>query len=206
MEDALIKFLFKSVILAALIVATMLVIGFASYVTSILLWSPPKDLKPHDAIVVLTGGAGRIETGFELLVDDRAPKMLISGVLEKISMNDIIENNTTNFTNGQKSKIDNHCCVELDYIADTTTTNAVETNQWVLQNDVQSIILVTSHSHMPRAYLNFAWILPEGVQITAYPYHAKTRLSLVVSQQFWQYALREYMKFGGTFIRLIQQH
>ncbi len=200
----MIKFLFKSIILAALIFTASFVVGFGLYASTILLWSPSKNLKNHDAIIVLTGSAGRIEEGFNLLLKDKAPKMLISGVIERISFDDIADNNTETMSTSQKNKITNHCCISLDYVADTTITNAIEANQWIAKKDVKSIILVTSNSHMPRAYLNFAWILPSDIQITAHPYHAEKRLSLVMSHQFWQYAFREYIKFGGTFIRLIQ--
>ena len=40
----------------------------------------PADDRPTDAIVVLTGGANRIERGLDLLQRGRAKRLLVSGV------------------------------------------------------------------------------------------------------------------------------
>jgi len=196
---------FKALILAFLIGLTSIILGYFIYCAVILTWSPPQDVKSHDAIVVLTGAKGRIETGFKLLLDKKAPQLYISGVLNRVSFNDLIDKNSENLTAKQKRQIKNNCCITLDYIADTTETNAIETAKWVEGKDIKNFILVTSASHMPRAYLLFHRLMPKDVKFTPYPYQAERRLSLVMSVQFWQYAFREYTKFGGNLIRLERQ-
>jgi uncharacterized SAM-binding protein YcdF (DUF218 family) len=202
----MIKAIFKSLTLAALIGITTILLGYFVYCAVILLWSTDRqDLRAHDAIIVLTGAKGRIETGFQFLLDDKAPDLLISGVINNATINDLIDTNSETLSDEQKRQLRRHCCIDLDHIADTTATNATESAKWINNNDVQSIILVTSVSHMPRAYIQFIFALDKGITITPYPYRPERRLSLVVSPEFWQYAGREYIKFGGTIIRLLQQ-
>ena len=43
-----------------------------------------------DAIVVLTGGAERVETGFRLLADGLAPRLFVSGVHPDSRLQDLV--------------------------------------------------------------------------------------------------------------------
>ena len=128
----------KSVILTLIIIPTALAAGFVIYSATILLWAPQKDIPPHDAVIVLTGASGRIEAGFKLLLEDKAPRMLISGVINNATFEDILANNSGTLSTEEKTKIINHCCIDIDYIADTTITNAIETNKWITANDIYS--------------------------------------------------------------------
>ena len=97
-----------------------------------------------DAIVVLTGGSGRLERGFELLAARRAPRMLISGVERTVRPAELAE----------VYEVDPRlmrCCVELDQESFDTRSNADEVARWVGRNRVRSIRLVTNDLHMPRA-------------------------------------------------------
>ena len=131
--------------------------------------------------------------------------MLITGVRQKVSFTDLLEKNSDSLNESQKQTVKNHCCITLDYIADTTETNAIETSKWIKKNNIKSFSLVTSASHMPRAYLLFHRKIDNNVSITPYPHRKERRLDLVLSKDFWQYAAREYIKFGGNLIRLERQ-
>lgn len=200
----MIKLLLKPLTLALLFLGTIFV-GYLIYAAVILMWTPPKIDKKYDAIIVLTGAKGRIETGLQLLVDGYSGRLLISGVLDNVPFNDLIANNSDNLSDLTLQKIKSHCCIDLDYKADTTETNAIESAKWIQDHDVHSILLVTSALHMPRSYLLFHRTIADGVSITAYPYQPQRRLALVMDYDFWQYVAREYIKFGGNLVRLERQ-
>jgi uncharacterized SAM-binding protein YcdF (DUF218 family) len=107
-----------------------------------------------DGIVVLTGGAQRIGDAVDLLVQGRGKRLLISGVNEKTSREQIAKLNPEG-----KRVFD--CCVDLDYRARNTIGNAVETRRWAHQYGFRSLIVVTSNYHMPRTLVELASVMPE---------------------------------------------
>lgn len=106
-----------------------------------------------DAIVVLTGGAGRIDRGFELLDKELSQRLFISGVYRGVEVGELLEL-------AQRSPQELRCCIELGYEADNTIGNARETAAWARDNEVQSLRLVTAAYHMPRARLELSRRLP----------------------------------------------
>jgi len=108
-----------------------------------------------EAIVVLTGGRGRVERGTELLAQSAARSMLISGVGPNVAARDVIPV-------AQLAQAVLECCVTLGRAARNTRENAVETAGWVAANDVASLRLVTADFHMPRSLLEFRARLPDA--------------------------------------------
>jgi uncharacterized SAM-binding protein YcdF (DUF218 family) len=96
-----------------------------------------------DGIVALTGGAQRIGDAIDLLAQGYARRLLISGVNERTSREEIARLNP-----GQRRLVE--CCVDLDYRARNTIGNAIETRRWTERNGFRSLIVVTSAYHMPR--------------------------------------------------------
>lgn len=121
---------------------------------------PGSDIRT-DAIVVLTGGADRINTGLDLLHAGSAEKLLISGVDERVTLEKI-----TSLWNGHMD--DPGCCIFLGHMARNTKENAEETRQWAEQMYVHSIRLVTSSYHMPRAIIEFHRAMPD-IKILPHP-------------------------------------
>lgn len=123
-----------------------------------------------DAVVVLTGGQGRINRGTELLADGKAREMLISGVGSDVPMGDLIS--TQDLDARQIA-----CCVTLGRAARDTRENAIEAAGWAANRNITSIRLVTSDFHMPRSLLEFERRLPR-MQILPEPVSsANIRLS-----------------------------
>src|SRR3954447_2242417 len=126
--------------------------GFIAFVAALERFEqPPQDRS--DGIVVLTGGSQRIGDAIELLAKGYARRLLITGVNEHTSRDEIAR-----FNPGQRRLFD--CCVDLDYRARNTIGNAIETRRWVRSHGFQSLIIVTSNYHMPRTLLELDHALP----------------------------------------------
>jgi len=114
-----------------------------------------------DAIVVLTGGPLRLKEGFSLLLENRAKKMLVSGVARGVELNELLRV-------AGAPPLSVACCVELGYVADNTAGNADETRAWMAKEGFTSLRLVTANYHMPRSLLEFRRAMP-AVHIVANP-------------------------------------
>jgi uncharacterized SAM-binding protein YcdF (DUF218 family) len=114
-----------------------------------------------DGIVVLTGGASRIEDAIELLARGNGRRLLISGVNRSTSERAIAQ------LRPEHERIV-ACCVDLDRTAVNTTTNATETRRWARERGFKSLIVVTSNYHMPRAMAELSHQLPE-ISLVAFP-------------------------------------
>ena len=118
----------------------------------------PAGARKTDAIVVPTGGGGRIQRGLALLRAGAAGSMLVTGVDEDVKPGefaaeyDVPERLMT-------------CCVTLGFAALDTRGNARETSEWVARRKVHSLRFVTSDWHMRRAALELDNALPEGVVV-----------------------------------------
>ena len=114
-----------------------------------------------DAIVVLTGGSGRVHRGLQLLADKRARKLFISGVYRGVDVQELLRVS-------RRSPGDLECCVALGYEADSTRGNARETASWMREQGLRSLRLVTAAYHMPRSLLEFRRVLPDA-EIVPHP-------------------------------------
>lgn len=119
------------------------------------------DHNKTDAIVVLTGGKNRLTVASTLLEQDYAKKLYISGVDEKVTREELFELLDT------KPEL-KACCIESGKQATDTVGNAIETMQWVDLNNFESLRVVTSLEHMPRAMVEFRRFMPD-VAFTEHP-------------------------------------
>lgn len=111
-----------------------------------------------DAVVVLTGGSGRLDVGFQLLNDGHANKLFISGVAREVNVDELIR------LYGQ-DRSDIRCCVVLGHAAGDTAGNARETAQWMGEEGFSSLRLVTASYHMRRSLLEFRRAMPHVTMI-----------------------------------------
>jgi uncharacterized SAM-binding protein YcdF (DUF218 family) len=116
-------------------------LGYAFFVVS--LPQPAGDGRT-DAVVVLTGGAGRIERGLDILRRRQAGRMLISGVQRTVRPQELAA--THNVGTGIFD-----CCIDLGREAVDTRSNADEVAHWLRQRGFKSMRLITTDWHMPRA-------------------------------------------------------
>ena len=106
-----------------------------------------------DAIVVLTGGSGRLRQGLELLTRQAAAKLFVSGVYRGVEVEELL-------VISQQSPEELQCCIALGYEADNTRGNATETAAWMREQGFTSLRLVTATYHMPRSLLEFRRAMP----------------------------------------------
>lgn len=109
-----------------------------------LLLPGPLEGNTTDAIVVPTGGAGRIDRGLALLRQRQAKRLLITGVGAGVRPQDL----------AREYRVDPAlfaCCVDLGRDAVDTRSNAGETATWLRARRLGSVRLVTSDWHLPRA-------------------------------------------------------
>lgn len=149
-----------------------------------------------DAIVVLTGGAERLEAGLALLVADRGQRLLISGVDPATTARDLQ-------SRGDGAAAQFACCVDLGHEAPDTIGNAQETKLWVDQHGFASLRLVTASYHMPRSLLLFQDVMP-AVRIVPNPVFSGN----VPVERWWHdlYAARvlasEFNKYVVSLLRV----
>jgi uncharacterized SAM-binding protein YcdF (DUF218 family) len=113
-----------------------------------------------DGIVALTGGPDRIADAAQLLAQGRGRRLLITGVNEKTSVEELAR-----IAPRLKPMLD--CCVDLDRRALNTIGNAFQTARWSHAMGFKSVLVVTSSYHMPRTLAELGQIAPD---LTLVPY------------------------------------
>ena len=123
--------------------------------------APAEPTATTDAIVVLTGGAGRLGVGFELLREGRAKKLFVSGVYRGVDVAEILHVS-------QQTPEALACCIAIGHSAVDTAGNARETARWMADEGFASLRLVTADYHMPRSLAEFRRAMPT-VTLIAHP-------------------------------------
>ena len=128
--------------------------GLTAFADRVDRYAPVTNPPTADAIVALTGASNvRIVTAMRLLEARRGARLLVSGVNREATREDV-----RTVTRGYRRLFD--CCVDLDYEAETTLGNAQHTAEWVRARGYDSLVIVTSDFHMPRALLELKAALP----------------------------------------------
>jgi len=172
-----------------ILIALIWAIGLVTFIRQ--LPAPTTGTPPaSDGVVVYTGGGGaRISAGMEIFSNGAGESLLISGVHPNTSRSRLSE-----LWPGPAALFD--CCVDLGREALTTEGNAKEADDWVSARNYDSIILVTSDYHMPRAIAATKAQMPDTV-ITPYPVASGYLNSeqRPVSINAWRKLAGEYTKF-----------
>lgn len=155
---------------------------------------PLPDPARADAIVVLTGSAGRLEYGIDLFLAGRAKALFISGAGKEVSYHDVVQRTPPKERDSIRQATGKH--IMLGNQAENTIGNAQETSAWLRQKNHASILLVTANYHMPRSISEFAEAMPD-VRIIPAPIFPNvfTLGSLFSDTAARQILLSEYHKY-----------
>ncbi|PZP55799.1 MAG: YdcF family protein [Micavibrio aeruginosavorus] len=167
--------------------------GFIMFTGIISSMNEPKTVKGTDAIIVLTGGTNRVMRALDLLSDGKAKYLLISGVNKDVKLKEL----TGRW--GYKKPLPD-CCITLGYQAETTLGNAIESREWVRENKIKTVRLITATYHMPRSALEFHHALPDTEIIR----HAVIPENFMPDgEKFWKICFLEYHKFLISIVRVL---
>jgi uncharacterized SAM-binding protein YcdF (DUF218 family) len=132
-----------------------------------------------DGVIVVTGGKGRLNRGFEVVQHESARRLLISGVDPKVRPGEL----------AAQYKVDKALFgtrVDLGHEAVDTRGNASEAARWIARNKFRTIRLITTDWHMARARYELRRALPADVEIVNDAVSSQADIAVFV---------REYSKF-----------
>jgi uncharacterized SAM-binding protein YcdF (DUF218 family) len=194
----------RTIVHAVLMVAFVWFLGFMAFTAAIPMGVRDATTRT-DAIVVLTGGRDRLAEAFRLLESGMAPRLLITGVAEGVSLAQVIDGLGDNRDAAPSAELQ-ACCITLGYEAGNTVGNAAEGAAWVRANAVKSVRLVTANYHIQRSRLEFRRTLPE-IELISHPvYPPEVQDSLwFVKPPVVALLIGEYHKFAGAWVRALVQ-
>ena len=161
-------------------------LGFALF--AVTLGHPAKDIKT-DAIVVLTGGAGRIERGIAVMKQGDAKRMLVAGADPSVTRGDLIRR-----LHGDGRLV--RCCVDLGSESVDTRSNAEEALRWIDGHGYRSVRLITSDWHMHRADYEFRHHLGRRIKIVPDALPTRPRF-VTLFGEYNKYVLRRVSMWFG---------
>lgn len=171
-----------------LIVLTTWLLGLSDFYNKIVN-QQSGNTKNIEGLVILTGSNLRISNGLKIFTQTNAKRVLISGIDQNVTLNDI-----KNFHfKGSEKLLD---VVDLGYGAFSTHSNALETAIWAQNHQFKTIGLVTSRLHMPRSLLIFKQILPD-IEIIPFVVNSKHRNIFSILKEFHKFY---FTKIIGYFL------
>jgi uncharacterized SAM-binding protein YcdF (DUF218 family) len=181
---------------ALLVVLALWTVGLLAFASRVADSTPAAEPPVSDGVVALTGASNaRLTAAIHLLETGKASRALISGVNPLASRADI-----RGVTRATSRYYD--CCVDLGRKATDTVGNARETADWARRHGYQSLIVVTSDFHIPRAMLELRAAMP-GLTLTPYPVKSEE----LDAAHWWRSAdsarrmVVEYSKYLAILIR-----
>ncbi|WP_343520345.1 YdcF family protein [Sphingomonas sp.] len=172
-------------VLAVLALAWAL--GFALFMLS--LGKPLEAYVKTDAIVVPTGGPGRIDRGIALMQAHAAKRMLITGTDPTVRPIEL----AVEYRAPPRLF---RCCIDLGHEAVDTRSNADETAAWVRRRGYKSVRLVTADWHLPRAKLELGNALGGEVEIRGDGVRTNARFAMLL-REYHKYLLRRVALLFG---------
>ena len=147
---------------ALAVIALIWLIGLFAFAERVRGSTPADEPARADGVVALTGASNeRIAAAMRLLEHAKAERMLVSGVNPEVRRVELRA-----VTPGSNRLFD--CCVDLGFDAEDTLGNAQEIAAWAEAKDFDSLIVVTSDYHMPRALLEIRGLMRDA-ELIPYP-------------------------------------
>ena len=176
-------------------------LGFV-YFALTLEYGPEYKNEQTDAIIVLTGETKRITESIEELNKGNSPKLFISGVYLQSPLSKLIDKTILGLQKSGKLKTtpDSLKSKISTGKAENTIENALESAVWVKKNNVETIRLITSFYHMPRAKLLFQKYLPNAVIIYHPISFSQSRITTLFNAHMLGLIFSEYNKYLLTYI------
>ena len=187
----LIRF-FAYCLTAFLTLCLIWLLGWMWFAASVVQMKPEDEWIKTDAVIVLTGGDKRVNTGLDLVAAGEADYLFISGVNAQVKPEELVA-----LWTGDHAKVLPK--ITLGYVADSTASNATESRDWIAKNKIKSVRLVTANYHMARSMLMFKKQLPD-VAIFSHPVVPDNFVPW--REQFWPLTFSEYNKWLATWLRL----
>lgn len=161
------------------LIALIVLAWAAGFVWFTITLPQPMTGEKTDAVVVLTGGQGRIKRGIEVLQQGWAPRMLVSGVDREVKPREF---EAEYRVPPQLMR----CCITLGYESVDTRTNASETSRWLAETNARSVRLVTTDWHMRRASWEMDRLLPADIAVRydAVPSHPSLETLFIEYHKF----------------------
>ena len=170
------------------------VIPAVPHIFGLMLPEPPSG-SAADAVIVLTGGAGRITEGFKAWKAGAGWDLCILGTGKNKKLTQLLPN-ADNLSDWELSRI------HIEGWSGNTLENAFSAKALVEDRKYSSVVLVTSDYHISRAYYVFRRVLPNGVDISVIRVGAESSKPGVV----WRWMRRHFMegwKYWGYRILLL---
>ncbi|WP_273790525.1 MULTISPECIES: YdcF family protein [unclassified Bartonella] len=155
--------------------------------------SPPQPLPKADAIIVLTGGENRIETGLNLLQRGLGSRLLISGVNTTTNLKSLMHN--MHITRRLIS-----CCIDIGHQAINTRGNAKESADWIKKHHYKTLYIVTHDYHVWRSMRELKYLMPD-IHFIAYPVKKNNAESAIQQINQIRILIFQYIKTLQVYIR-----
>ena len=149
---------------------------------------------PAAAIIVLTGGAERVDAGLRLLDAGLAPVLLVTGANRGLTPAEFAR------AHGRPAA-SLAGRVMLGRAAATTIGNAAEAAAFLRARGLDSAVVVTAGYHMPRAMLELRRALPDA-RLQPHPVQPAALRgdggALLPASRRWTLMLSEFVKYGAA--------
>ncbi|MBN8831619.1 MAG: YdcF family protein [Sphingomonadales bacterium] len=171
------------------LLALLLILWALGFAWFALFLPQPHGDEQTDAIVVLTGSAGRIDRGLALLRRKQSEQMLVSGVDRDVKPREFAH------AYGVPAAL-MACCVTLGREAIDTRSNAIETSRWLARRHYKSVRIITADWHMRRARYELSRQLEAPIRIIPDAVRSNPSLT-VLMREYHKYVLRRLAGMVG---------